>query len=377
MTHSGLDKSALGLFTVTDHINAPAPRQRPGADTEGMIFDVRKTLRPPRSLRERLEAMMRDLRHESAVAFPALEAYLTRLKAAGRSPKTHYDYTREIARLLRMFPQTPFEEFQPEQIEAVLAEKPERSRHITRSIFNGWFEWGVLMDRMDASPMRKVVKYRTPPERPKPIFDESEIALLEALPSPDGALCTLLLGTGIRKAGARRLQRKHIDLDRQRMVVTEKGRAGGKTRSLWLSPEVCQAVADLDLIERLNPNDYLWSSRPGGRGVVSRAKPISDTAFDRWWRGEAGRNIQGVCQRAGVRVLNTHQTRHTYNNRLKEMGVPLEIQQVQLGHEDIRTTRRYNRTDIEDAAALLAEMWPEKPTTEIRMDSGIEAKWLE
>jgi integrase len=300
-----------------------------------------------------MEALMRDLRHESAVAFPELQAWITRLQAEGKSTKTVYDYTREIAKLLRENPDTPFADFTPEQIDATLVLKPEQSRKITRSVFNGWFSWGVLMDRLDRNPMNKVAKAPRTYSRPRDIYDEGEIILLEALPSPDGQLCTLLFCTGIRKAGARNLQRKDLDLERGWGIVTEKGR---KTREIWLPPEAVRAVADLDLLEGLNPKDYLWYSRPGGRSV-SRREPISGTTFDRWWGGDESRGMLGVCQRAGVRRLPVHQTRHTYNNRLQNAAIGIEFQQQLMGHENIATTKRYNRVGVKEAAVVAAERW--------------------
>lgn len=332
-----------------DFINGPAPLTRPGPGTERGTFDATATLllRRQGSHREQLVALMRDLRHEAAVAYPDLVEWDDFLDLDGKRPLTRYNYVREVALLLRLFPDTPFGQFAPEQINYALTKKPARSRYITRSIFNGWFEWGVMMDKVDRSPMRKVPKGKHPKRRPKDIFDEAEIALLEALPTRDGALLTLMFCSGMRKAGCRNLQRRDIDLNRKRMVVTEKG---DKTRIVPLPPEALQAVADLDLTEGLNPTDYLWYCRPGGGHRLSRRSPIGDTTFDSWWKR--------VLAAAGVRYLNIHQTRHTYGQRLREKGAELEIRKLLMGHENIKTTDHYyGRVTVEDAAAVLAEVW--------------------
>ena len=61
---------------------------------------------------------------------------------------------------------------------------------------------------------------------------------------------------------------------------------------------------------------------------------------------------------AGVRRLNLHQTRHTYGQRLRERGADIEIRQVLMGHESIKTTEHYyGRVNVEDAAAVIAEVW--------------------
>jgi len=222
---------------------------------------------------------LRDLRHQQAVAFPDLEDFLVDLDLAGKRPKTLYGYTREIAPLLRAHPGKRFDEFTPDDVKQELHRKPRASRHITRSIYNVWFTWGVEEDRLDKSPMGKVPRIKAPHARPKNIFTEAERDLLEASPSPDGQLWVLLFGAGLRRGEARHLQRRHIDLDRARLMVVD-GK-GGKDRVVGLPRVVMQAVADLDLLERLAPQDHLWY-RP--RYPVGdkrrRTDPVGDTTFE-------------------------------------------------------------------------------------------------
>jgi len=299
---------------------------------------------------------MRDLRHEQTTAWPQLAEWRRFLEVdEGKAPKTIYAYTRVIAQLLRMYPDVPFDGFTAEHVREVLALTPSRSRHITRSILNRWFEWGMNQDRLDNTPMRRVGRMKQPKRQPRDIYDEAEIAALEALPAPDGTLCRIMFTAGLRKAGCRNLRRRDIDTGRGRMIVTEKG---NKTRVIPIPDETVAAVLELDAFEQLRPDDYLWYLRPGGRTVIDRTRPVSDTTFDRWWSGDPKRGRVGVCQLAGVRRLNVHQTRHTYADRLKRKGVSLEIRRVLLGHERIATTEdQYGRTDVEDAAAVIAEVW--------------------
>ena len=205
---------------------------------------------------------------------------------------------------------------------------PKRSRHIARSIFNKWFEWAEFQDKIDRSPMGKVAKVKHPPRRNHDIFKLAEVAQLMALPAPDGQLFTILFGTGLRKAEARRLRRAHIDLERRRLIVHE-GK-GGKDRVVAPIPEALQAVADLDIIEGLRPEHYLWYTRPGGGDVISRRWPIGDTTFSRWY--------QTRLEQAQVRYLNPHTTRHTYHELMRMAKLDLEERQVLMGHVKISTT---------------------------------------
>lgn len=287
-----------------------------------------------------LADLLRDVRHMTARAAPDLADWLVTLELEGKASRTLYGYPREIALLLRTWPDLAFHEFRAEHINECLAMKPRQSRHQTRSIWNGWFAWGKLDGRLDTNPMDRVPKVKQPPRRPKDIFSEAERAILERDP-----LWTILFGTGLRKAEARHLRREHIDLNRERLIVYQ-GK-GGKDRIVPLFQSVQQAVAELDLADQLSPADHLWFTVRGKRRL--RRDPIGDTTFERWYRRS--------LDTAGVRYLNPHQTRHTFGHWLRELGFDIEERKEFMGHEDIRTTERYyGRVTIEDVAAKVREM---------------------
>ena len=301
-----------------------------------------------------LPDLLRDVRHLDARAAPDLADWLVDLEVEGKANRTLYGYPREVALLLRTWPDLEFSEFRREHIMECLAMKPRQSRHQTRSIWNRWFTWGEDIGRLDVNPMDKVPKVKQPPRRPKDIFSEAERALLEALPSPDGPLVTLMFCTGLRKTECINLRREHIDLNRERLIVYD-GK-GGKDRIVPLFPGAPQqAVAELDLHDQLRPDHYLWYTTRGKRRL--HRDPIGDTTFDRWWGGDTKRGIQGVIQKAGVRYLNIHQTRHTFGHWLRELGFDIEERKEFMGHEDIRTTEKYyGRVTIEDVAAKVREI---------------------
>lgn len=293
------------------------------------------------------DLLIRDLRHMSARAASDLADWLRYLKVDGKADRTLYTYHRETARLLRACPDKPLGEITAADINEVLLDVPDRSRYITRSVFNQFFEWAVMDERLERSPMGRVPRMRPPRRRPRDIFSEEEIALLEGLPSPDGELFAIMFGTGIRRGEARHLRRDHIDLNRARLIVY-RGK-GDKDRIVPMPASVLAAVADLDLTERLGRDDYLWYSTRGQGRYRWRRSPIGDSTFDRWYR----KNIE----RAGVRMLNPHQTRHSYGHRMREQGFDLEERQVLMGHESVTTTQRYyGRVTVEDLATKIAQV---------------------
>jgi integrase/recombinase XerD len=288
--------------------------------------------------------LLRDLRHERARAATDLADWLAYLKVEGKADRTLYEYTRKTAPLLRDHPEKTVGEFTAADVNEALAGIPERSRYISRSIYNAFFQWADDDERLTVNPMRRVPKMRQPKRRPKDIFSEEEVALLEALPSPHGQLFTILFGTGLRRGEAISLRRDHVDLHRARLIVYS-GK-GDKDRIIPISATVQAAIADLDLLERLGRDEYVWALVRKGRYRFRKAE-IGGTTFETWYRNR--------IRDAGVRYLNPHQTRHTYGHRLRELGFDLEERKLLMGHEAITTTvRYYGHLTIEDVARKVA-----------------------
>ena len=288
---------------------------------------------------------LRDLRHMGARAAGDLADWLVHLELEGKADRTLYAYTRQVAPLLRTHPDKELREFTHTDINDQLRLVPQRSRYISRSIYNSLFTWAEWDERIEKNPMARVPKMREGRHRPKDIFSEAEQALLEGLPMPDGPLWVLLFGSGLRRGEARRLQRQHVDLNRERLVVY--AGKGNKDRIVPLPTSVLAAVADLDLFGRLAPEDHLWYTRRGK--LLLRRDPIGDTTFERWYR-------RGIDD-AGARYLSPHQTRHTFGHRLREKGFDLEERQLLMGHESSATTEKYyGHLTIEDVARKVAAL---------------------
>lgn len=293
-----------------------------------------------------LRDLLRDVRHLGARAAPALADWLTHLTVENKAERTLYTYTRQIAPLLRANPELELHEFTAAHITSILADKPPRSRHYTRKVINRWFTWAEDQELIERNPMRgKVPNMRRPKARPTDVFTDAEVALLEAVPLPDGPLLTLMFTSGLRRSECRQLRREHIDLNRSRLIVYQ-GK-GDKDRIVPLPERTLTAIANLDLEEQLEPHDHLWYTTAGRRR--RRRDPMGDTTFDTWWRR--------VIETAGVRYLNPHQTRHTYGHRLRERGYDLAEGKLLMGHESVTTTEAfYWHLTVEDVASKMAEL---------------------
>jgi len=311
-------------------------------------------------------ALMRDLRHLAAASAPDLEAWLDWCDLEGKTEYTLYQYGRACARLMVAHPEHTISDFTADEVNAALLRVPKGSRHIIRSIWNGWFKWAELQGRIDRSPMGRVARPRRPQRTPKDTFTAAEISLLEGLPLPDGPLWTILFGTGARRGDARRLQRRHVDLERGRVTFLHGKR--DKSAVIPVTLHVLQAVAELDLFEQLGPEDHLWYLRRFKVGHPRRRRdPIGDSTFEDWYK-------HGI-EAAGVRYLSPHKCRHTYGHWLKRQRgaddgplLDLEDRAFMMRHKSVNTTAKdYPAVGIEDLErklALLPENSP-SPTLEI------------
>jgi integrase len=277
-----------------------------------------------------------------------LANWLADLRLNDKADRTCSDYL-YVGAELTMLIDKELADYTPHDITHFLLSKPEKSRPKYRSALASLFGWAYLNEMIDRNPMDRVARPRRGKQPHIDVFTDAEVALLCSLPAPDGQLLTLMLNTGLRKGECRRLQRRHIALEQAQLVVYQ-GK-GGKDRVVGLNELVARAVAELDILEGLNSDDYLWCSRPGGGQSVNRSRPVAETTFHRWWQDPD----KGVLARAGVSYRNPHVTRHTFATRLLRRGARIENVQLLMGHASIQTTvDLYGHLDLEDARADLA-----------------------
>lgn len=281
----------------------------------------------------------RDDRHKTAKAARECADWLAWLDLEGKAPRTLDDYERTVAVLLRCFPDKGITDFEDSDLAHVLRTFPPKSRRVRRAHLSSFFGWAKLTRRIKDNPLDLVPKQRPTAQRVVDVFSDAERALLESLPSPDGALFTLLFWTGIRKGEARRLRLNHINFDRAELIVY-RGK-GDKDRAIAMHPHALEAVADLALLEGLDRTDTIWYSKPGGGAVFDRSREIGEATFARWYRA--------CLERAGVPYRNPHTTRHTFATRCLRVGIPLERVSLLMGHASVRTTfDLYGHLDLDD-----------------------------
>jgi integrase len=176
-------------------------------------------------------------------------------------------------------------------------------------------------------------------QRYRYLLPEEEPKLLEVLTGRRAHLrpqVIISIGTGLRKRELLDLQREHVDLSRNLIVVTRtKSR---RNREVPMNDQVQGVIVELCNGKR--PWDYLFANPRTG-------KPFTDVKH----------GFTSACRDAGIKGLWWHDLRATFGTRLGEAGFSLKYIMELMGHSDPNTCLRYVRaTDAVKRAAVQAAM---------------------
>lgn len=290
---------------------------------------------------------VRDQRYRSTRLGGDVEDYLAWKRLSGASPATLDQYERDIARACVLRPHKGLAELVPEDLLHILESFRPASRRRARAALNGMFRWAEAWGKIERNPLDRMPRPLPEPQRVVEVFTDAEQALLAGLAElRDRVLMLILLDAGLRKAEARHLRLEHVDL-RQRHLVVWHGK-GGKDRVVPLSHRLTGALAELELVDAVAPEQHLWYARRSNGSYVriERRRPIGEASFHRWW--------ERCLAEAGVRYRNPHTTRHTMATTWLRRGGRVGTLSKALGHSSIATTvDLYGHLDLRDVAADL------------------------
>jgi integrase len=287
------------------------------------------------------EATQRDRSFEETASGPDVLAWIDWLEVGGAADTTLDQYERDLARLCKRFSEKTIQEITDADLLEVLRTFPKKSRRVRKASFSSFFKWARRTRRITENPCELLPDIKRTPQRYIETFTDVEVDDLAALPGDDGHLMTVLIEAGPRKAEARALQVRRVKLDTAELIIV--GGKGGKDRVVMMTRRLRDELALWFQTDALDPQDYLWYSRPGG-GRVQRSHAIGDGSFDRWWRR--------CLKAAGVEYRNPHVARHTFATRWLRRGGRLETLSEAMGHKSIQTTADlYAHLDTRDMAA--------------------------
>ncbi|ORT58134.1 tyrosine-type recombinase/integrase [Streptomyces sp. CB03238] len=156
-------------------------------------------------------------------------------------------------------------------------------------------------------------------------FVECDLLLLgaQAYSLRCSAVVHILLLTGMRVSELVNANIEDLGEERGHKVLRVT-RKGGRQQTIVIPPTAWAAL-----------EAYLDGRTSGPLIITSTGRRITRQGI---WD-----MVKRLCRRAGVRMIRTHDLRHTCATLALESGMPLEAVQDLLGHADPRTTRRYDR----------------------------------
>lgn len=192
------------------------------------------------------------------------------------------------------------------------------------------FRWLWQEERIPRNPAARLELVGEPDIPPKAISEEDLCRVIRAAhPSPrDLALIYFLAATGSRVGGLVGLRLEHLELDRARATVYEKGRGGAKARTVYLAPIAVELMRCwlLERPETTHDTVFVSNDAPHARltrsGVYQVLKRLART---------------GEC----TGRFNPHSFRHRFAREMLLNGAPLAMVSQILGHSTIDVTVRY------------------------------------
>lgn len=151
----------------------------------------------------------------------------------------------------------------------------------------------------------------------------------------DRALLWFFRHTGARLGGAAHLTLDALELPNERATVIEKGRGGGKIRTVFFKPESVAALTEWLEMRACLPlsTDHVFTTVPNISGMGG-GEILSENSIYR--------SMDRAAKRAGVKGRgNPHSQRHALAKRMLGNGASLGQVSRVLGHADVKITDTY------------------------------------
>jgi integrase len=300
---------------------------------------------------------LKDKSYQSTRLGRDVADFLAWLELGGSSPRTLDQYERDLSRGAKMFPTKGIADITDGDAIQIARSFKTGERRVRVAAWRSFYKWARGQRLITVNPFDALPTIKRAPKKVYDIFTDPEIEALCSLATRDATLMRIMVDAGPRKGDCRAFELRHFRTAPTLTapygtLVFHEGK-GGNDRQVPATQAVAQAIADLELLERLRPDDHLWYGERANavaRRQV-RAGLIGEGTFARWWRR--------CLTDAGVRYRNPHMTRHTFATRWLRRGGRLETLSVAMGHSSIKTTfDLYGHLDTRDVGAdmlLMAE----------------------
>lgn len=273
-------------------------------------------------------AVYRASRSDVERSFDLIEEYLSVQRQRGRRPKTIESYRLFLRRYAQEIGR-PIDEVETRDIRRFLMAEERRGNNMATIAskihrLSSLYKWLEREELIERNPMRKIDAPRLPKRQPRWLSHEEIEQVREVARGMDRLLFEVLYSSGLRVSEAVALDWHHVDLNAKSVTVVD-GK-GGKSRRTMLSTRAVMILRRYQA-KRQDTNPWVFQSQFRRR--------MSKESIER--------RIRNLGDRAGLRRrLTPHRLRHSFARHLLEAGMPPDVLQALMGHEDIRTTQGYS-----------------------------------
>lgn len=248
----------------------------------------------------------------------------------GRSKRTiqYYAYTLSfISKLVNK----NYLELSTTDIQAFLASQMVKGNSISqlnnlRRVLSSFYRFLTENDILSKNPMTLIKQIRNSKNLVKPFTDEELELMRNKATVRERALIEFLFSTGCRISEVVSLNRSDIDWGTKEITVLGKG---NKERIVFLNPTACMYLNKyFEQRNDDNPALFVTVDKPHDRIKVSGLEII----------------IRRLGRSCGVQKAHPHRFRHTVATASLKRGMPIELVQKMLGHENLDTTMIYAET---------------------------------
>ena len=257
--------------------------------------------------------------------------YIQAQRLRGRRPKTLEAYQQFLERFVRTVGK-PVDEITVRDIRMFLmAEEARGNKRNTIGTkvvkLRSFFKWLEREEYIERNPMVKIDPPAEDKSPPKYLTHEEIERLRDACRRPmERLLLEGLYSSGLRVSEAVALNWDDVNLDGKYLIVRD-GK-GGKSRQAPLSTRAVMLLRQYR-DRRCDGSPWVFQSQFKRR--------MSKESIER--------TMRVLGERAGLRDrLTPHRLRHSLATHLLAAGVPIDVVQHILGHESIKTTTIYART---------------------------------
>src|SRR5262245_30437123 len=197
----------------------------------------------------------RRARYQATASGPDIAAFIDAFELRGNRPVSVENYENDLARLPEMFPHLPLDRVTDAELAQVFRTFPQAGRRTRVAKYNTLFKWARRTRRIVENPMDYFEPQRRKPRPVYDIFSDAETDALLELPAIDSAPLALLFDAGLRRDDLRNMQLRHCD-PAGGFVKVLNGK-GGKDREIPMPIRLSNRLADAQILEGLDPDDYL------------------------------------------------------------------------------------------------------------------------